>query len=98
MLIGLPIYGLCIHSLIGFSFTVSLTPQEFQLHDIGLHGSVAPKLRLPVDQAALNSVTRGLVGDSSFAVLPNISPKTTFILSLFAQIVSSYASLLWIDD
>lgn len=46
---------------------------------------VAPKVGLPVDQAALNSVTRGLVGDSSFAVLPNISPKTTFLLTLFFQ-------------
>lgn len=45
---------------------------------------------LPVDQAALNSVTRGLVGDSSFAVLPNISPKTTFLLTLFFQTVRPY--------
>ena len=55
-----------------------------------LRCSVAPKLRLPVDQAALNSVTRGLVGDSSFAVLPNISPKATFVLTLFFQTVRSY--------
>lgn len=46
---------------------------------------VAPKLRLPVDQTALKSVTRGLVGDSTFAVLPNVSPKATFILTLFFQ-------------
>lgn len=58
---------------------------------ISLRCSVAPKLRLPVDQAALNSVTRGLVGDSSFAVLPNISAKATFILTLFFQVVSIYS-------
>ena len=37
---------------------------------------------------AINSVTRGLVGDSSFAVLPEILPRTTFVLTLFFQIVS----------
>jgi hypothetical protein len=48
---------------------------------------VAPYLKLPVDSEAVNSVTRGLVGDSSFAVLPNISPRMTFVLTLAAQIV-----------
>ena len=67
------------------------TTKSLSFSAIGLPISVAPKLRLPVDQAALNSVTRGLVGDSSFAVLPNISPKATFILTLFAQTVRSYA-------
>ena len=60
---------------------------------ISLQSSVAPKLRLPVDQAALNSVTRGLVGDSSFAVLPNISPRATFVLTLFVQLVRSQSVL-----
>ena len=32
-------------------------------------------------------MTRGLVGDSSFAILPEISPKTTFQLTLAAQSV-----------
>lgn len=49
----------------------------------------APKLGLPVDQAAINSVTRGLVGDSSFAVLPNVTPRTTFTLTILFQLVSS---------
>lgn len=48
----------------------------------------APYLKLPVDFEAVNSVTRGLVGDTSFAVLPNISPRVTFIATLAAQIVS----------
>ena len=47
----------------------------------------APYLKLPIDQDAVNSVTRGLVGDTSFAVLPNITPRMTFILTLAAQIV-----------
>ncbi|KAK5730856.1 glycosyl transferase [Elasticomyces elasticus] len=46
----------------------------------------APYLKLPVSSDAVNSVTRGLVGDTSFAVLPDISPRTTFVLTLAAQI------------
>ncbi|KAK5108786.1 glycosyl transferase [Meristemomyces frigidus] len=50
--------------------------------------TAAPYLKLAIDRDAVNSVTRGLVGDTSFAVLPNISPRMTFILTLAAQIVS----------
>jgi alpha-1,3-glucosyltransferase len=46
---------------------------------------VAPRLGLHVNQAALQSVTRGLVGDTAFAVLPDIPPRTTFILTVFFQ-------------
>jgi hypothetical protein len=49
----------------------------------------APYLKLPVDASAVQSVTRGLVGDTTFAVLPNITPRMSFILTLAAQIVSS---------
>ncbi|KAL8707544.1 MAG: hypothetical protein Q9220_007436 [cf. Caloplaca sp. 1 TL-2023] len=49
---------------------------------------VAPKFGFNIDQSAINSVTRGLVGDSSFACLPNISPQTTFLLTLGSQIPS----------
>lgn len=48
---------------------------------------MAPRLGLHVDQEAVNSVTRGLVGDTSFAVLPDIVPLTCFLLTLGAQIV-----------
>ncbi|TVY20335.1 Dolichyl pyrophosphate Glc1Man9GlcNAc2 alpha-1,3-glucosyltransferase [Lachnellula arida] len=48
---------------------------------------VAPKLGLAVNQAAVNSVTRGLVGDTSFAVLPEITARMTFILTLFFQVI-----------
>ncbi|KAI6824723.1 Dolichyl pyrophosphate Glc1Man9GlcNAc2 [Hortaea werneckii] len=46
----------------------------------------APYLKLPVNIDAVHSVTRGLVGDTAFAVLPDISPRMTFILTLAAQI------------
>jgi hypothetical protein len=48
---------------------------------------VAPRLGLEVNRDAVNSVTRGLVGDTSFAVLPDIVPLTCFLLTLGAQIV-----------
>jgi alpha-1,3-glucosyltransferase len=48
---------------------------------------VAPRLGLAVNQDAVNSVTRGLVGDTSFAVLPEITARMTFVLTLFFQII-----------
>ncbi|KZF21494.1 glycosyltransferase family 57 protein [Xylona heveae TC161] len=48
---------------------------------------VAPRLGLHVDETAVHSVTRGLVGDTSFAVLPNIPPKITFLLTLAFQTI-----------
>ncbi|ORY10467.1 ALG6, ALG8 glycosyltransferase family-domain-containing protein [Clohesyomyces aquaticus] len=47
---------------------------------------LAPYLGLRVNWDAVNSVTRGLVGDTSFAVLPDVAPFTCFILTLAAQI------------
>lgn len=38
-------------------------------------------------EAALESVTRGLVGDTSFAVLPEIAPRVCFILTLLFQTI-----------
>lgn len=46
---------------------------------------VAPRLGLAVKTEALNSVTRGLVGDTSFAVLPEISPMICLGLTLASQ-------------
>ena len=48
----------------------------------------APILNLKINDSAVQSVTRGLVGDSTFAILPEITPTTTFILTLFFQCVS----------
>ncbi|KAI0399583.1 glycosyltransferase family 57 protein [Xylaria palmicola] len=46
---------------------------------------VAPRLGLSVKAEAINSVTRGLVGDTSFAVLPEITPRLCFLLTLLFQ-------------
>ncbi|KAL9061544.1 MAG: hypothetical protein Q9162_000076 [Coniocarpon cinnabarinum] len=48
---------------------------------------LAPMLQLSVDESALQCVTRGLVGDTSFAVLPEITPRTTFVLTIVFQII-----------
>ncbi|RAL14840.1 dolichyl-P-Glc:Glc1Man(9)GlcNAc(2)-PP-dolichol alpha-1,3-glucosyltransferase ALG8 [Aspergillus homomorphus CBS 101889] len=46
---------------------------------------LAPRLGLPVNQDALTSVTRGLVGDTSFAILPEVSKEHTFALTFIFQ-------------
>ncbi|KAI0393633.1 glycosyltransferase family 57 protein [Xylariaceae sp. FL0594] len=45
----------------------------------------APRMGLPVKAEAINSVTRGLVGDTSFAVLPEITPRLCFVLTVLFQ-------------
>lgn len=54
--------------------------------------AVAPRLGLPVNYEALSSVTRGLVGDTSFAVLPEVSKEHTFALTLLFQLVGLFPS------
>jgi len=49
---------------------------------------VAPTLSLEIrNEKAMSSLTRGLVGDSSFAILPEITSRTTFIITFIAQLV-----------
>ena len=48
---------------------------------------LAPKFGPAINQDALQSVTRGLVGDTNFAVLPEITPRMTFALTLLFQII-----------
>ncbi|OAG44541.1 hypothetical protein AYO21_01031 [Fonsecaea monophora] len=48
----------------------------------------APYLGLSVNQDAVNSVTRGLVGDTSFAVLPGITARQCFGLTLAFQTIA----------
>ena len=50
--------------------------------------AASPYLNIHVDKEAVNSVTRGLVGDTSFAVLPNITPQQCFGLTLAFQVVA----------
>jgi alpha-1,3-glucosyltransferase len=46
-------------------------------------------MNLDFDFSAAESLTRGLVGNVSFAVLPNITPGYTLLLTVAFQIVSS---------
>lgn len=57
------------------------------LSSFNANQAVAPRLGLAVNKDAINSVTRGLVGDTTFAVLPEVKPSTTFALTLFFQII-----------
>jgi alpha-1,3-glucosyltransferase len=49
---------------------------------------LAPYLKLDVNREALQSVTRGLVGNTSFAVLPNITPGQCFAITLSFQAIA----------
>lgn len=49
---------------------------------------VGPRFGIPLRLEAVSSVTRGLVGDTAFAFLPEVSPRATFIISLFFQIIA----------
>ncbi|KAF2735998.1 hypothetical protein EJ04DRAFT_463970 [Polyplosphaeria fusca] len=55
---------------------------------------LAPYLGLTVDRTAIHSVTRGLVGDSSFAVLPDVPPLACFILTVAFQVPFLFRLLL----
>ncbi|SPO04509.1 related to glucosyltransferase [Cephalotrichum gorgonifer] len=48
---------------------------------------VAPRLGLSLKTEALASATRGLVGDTAFAVLPDITPRVCFLLTLGFQLL-----------
>ncbi|KAJ9257300.1 CAZyme family GT57 [Paecilomyces variotii] len=48
---------------------------------------LAPRLGLNVNHDALSSVTRGLVGDTSFAVLPEVTKEQTFALTFIFQLL-----------
>ncbi|KAJ5166041.1 hypothetical protein N7492_006337 [Penicillium capsulatum] len=48
---------------------------------------LAPRLGVSINQHALTSVTRGLVGDTSFAVLPEVTKEYTFLLTLVFQLI-----------
>lgn len=52
--------------------------------------AVAPRLGLPVNRDALTSVTRGLVGNTSFAVLPEVKKEHTFLLTFIFQLVCTF--------
>ena len=77
-------FGRCIRLQTVFSSHVR-TP--FGLIYSRLTFAVALRLGLPVNREALTSVTRGLVGDTSFVVLPEVAKEHTFILTFVFQLV-----------
>lgn len=59
---------------------------------------VAPRLGLELKTEALQSVTRGLVGDTAFAVLPEVSARACFVLTLLFQglpLIKLFAQPTW---
>ena len=65
-------------------------PNFWALYSFGdrLAIQVAPLLGWDIwNEKAKASLTRGLVGDSSFAVLPEITSRMTFIVTLISQLV-----------
>lgn len=48
---------------------------------------VARRLGWGLNEAALGSLTRGFVGDTQFAVLPDIAAIHTMIITLLVQLV-----------
>ncbi|CAN6674576.1 dolichyl pyrophosphate Glc1Man9GlcNAc2 alpha-1,3-glucosyltransferase [Trichomonascus vanleenenianus] len=48
-----------------------------------------------VYNTSVASATRGIVGDVSFAVLPDIAPRTTFVLTVFYQLLALGPLFLW---
>ena len=50
--------------------------------------ALAPRLKLPINEQAVHSVTRGLVGDTAFAVLPDVTPGKCFSLTLAFQLIA----------
>ena len=51
------------------------------------------KLNLEINDAGVHSSSRGLVGDTVFAVLPNIKPAHTFLVTIAFQLV--FLAKLW---
>jgi alpha-1,3-glucosyltransferase len=44
---------------------------------------------IPINEAGVVSTSRGLVGDTVFAVIPNIKPIHTFVITIAFQLVRS---------
>lgn len=57
-------------------------------------GFLAPYLGLAINQEAKDSLTRGLVGDTSFVVLPEVPTEWTFYLTLLSMAIP-LAKLMW---
>lgn len=53
---------------------------------------------LAVNESGVASTSRGLVGDTVFAVIPNIKPVHTFIITIIFQMVRKIAQLAGLSD
>jgi hypothetical protein len=53
---------------------------------------------LAVNESGVASTSRGLVGDTVFAVIPNIKPAHTFIITIIFQMVRKTAQLACLSD
>lgn len=77
-------FGQCIRLQTAFLFHVC-PPFGFRYSKLTF--AAALRLGLPVNRDALARVTRGLVGDTSFAVLPEVAKERTFLLTFVFQLV-----------
>lgn len=62
--------------------------QKIPISRIALERVLRFEPRLLKNKELVNSSTRGLVGDIEFLVLPTITPKLTFLLTLFYQVIA----------
>ena len=56
---------------------------------INFHYLVAKYFGWALNESAIGSITRGLVGDVDFALLPPVKANHTFILTLAFQVVNN---------
>jgi alpha-1,3-glucosyltransferase len=59
----------------------------YSLLDRGLVFVLQKVLRIPMGGEEMASLTRGLVGDTKFAILPDVPPLATMIITILAQLV-----------
>lgn len=57
--------------------------------------SFADRVLAQIYRVPVASATRGLVGDTAFAVLPEITPRHTFLLTLFYQLLALVPVFAW---
>lgn len=74
---------------INYPFTPELT-----LPSVVKHLNVG----LTVNESGVASTSRGLVGDTVFAVIPNIKPVHTFIITIIFQMVGKITQLAGLSD
>jgi alpha-1,3-glucosyltransferase len=74
--------------IITLSLLISRWPSVVKHVDVGL----------AVNESGVASTSRGLVGDTIFAVIPNIKPVHTFIITIIFQMVRKLAQPAGLSD